>query len=95
MVDRPLHRFLRLVFALACVHLLIMGAAEVRKGVDYHQQTQQLRGELQQLRGEVATLQEEVKLANDPQYLEGLVRGLGMVRKDETLVPFSPQEALP
>jgi hypothetical protein len=95
MVDRPLHRFLRLVFALASVHLLIMGAAEVRRGIDYHQQTQLLRVELQQLRGKVASLQEEVRLGNDPQYLDSLVRGLGLVRKDETLVPFSPQEALP
>lgn len=95
MVDRPLHRFLRLVFALACVHLLIMGSAEVRRGIDYYQQTQLLRVELQLLRGKVASLQEEVKLANDPQYLEGLVRGLGLVRKDETLIPFSPREALP
>lgn len=92
MVDRPLHRFLRLVFALASVHLLIMGAGEVQRGFEYYQQSQSLELELKQLRYEVATLQEEVKLGNDPQYLEGLVRGLGLVRKDETLVPFTPQE---
>ncbi len=94
MVDRPLHRILRLLFALASLHLLIMGAVEIQRGLDYHQQTQLLQNELKQLRYDVATLQEEVKLGNDPQYLEGLVRGLGLVRKDETLVPFTPQEAL-
>ncbi len=90
MVDRPLHRFLRLTFALASLHLLIVGAAEVRRGFEYHQQTQRVLAELQQLRSAVAVLQEEVNLSNDPQYLEGLVRNLGLVRKDETLVPFNP-----
>ena len=68
-LDRPVYRFLRLLFLLGLVHGFYLLAQEGLRAWE--------------LARERAALKEEVRAARDPAYLEALLRRMGWVRKDE------------
>ncbi len=89
-VERPVYRFLHLLFALGSLHLLWLVGLEVKR-------TQELRGEINSTRAQVthlearlARLADEVAAAQTSEYRDALVRRMGYVRKDELLVPSAP-----
>ena len=78
-LDRPVYRFLRLLFLLGLVHGFYLLAQEGLRA----RERAALKEEVARARAEVERLKEEVRAARDPAYLEALLRRMGWVRKDE------------
>ncbi|WP_027878003.1 septum formation initiator family protein [Meiothermus cerbereus] len=93
-MERPIYRFLHLVFALGTLHLLVLITLELQRNVQIRNQISQAQLRLEQLELRNQKLSEELELAADPRYREGLVRQMGYVHKDELLLlktlPASP-----
>ena len=82
-VDRPVYRFLRLLFLLGLVHGFYLLAQEGLRAWELARERAALKEEVARARAEVERLKEEVRAARDPAYLEALLRRMGWVRKDE------------
>lgn len=86
-MDRPVYRFLHLVFALGTLHTLLLITLEVQRNIQLRDQVLQAQARLEQLELRNQKLDEELQLAADPRYREGLIRQMGYVHKDELLFP--------
>ncbi len=95
-LERPMHRFLHLFFALGLVHVLSLVAQEGLRAHQLARERHRLEGEVRAREAEVQRLKARLQAAQDPAYLEALIRGVGWVRKEERLTPFpSRPQALP
>lgn len=86
-MDKPVYRFLHLVFALGTLHTLLLITLEVQRNIQLRNQVLQAQARLEQLELRNQKLDEELQLAADPRYREGLIRQMGYVHKDELLLP--------
>ncbi len=92
-MERPIHRFLHLVFALGTLHLLVLLTLEVQRHFQIRHNTAVAQVRLEQLEQRNQKLSDELQVAADPRYREGLVRQLGYVHKDELLFLRTPPKA--
>ncbi len=92
-MERPVYRFLHLVFALGSLHLLLLLGLEVQRSVHIQREIAATKLRVAQLEQQNQKLLEELQTAADPRYREGLVRQLGYVHKDERLYPRALLEA--
>ncbi len=84
-MERPIYRFLHLVFALGTLHLLVLLGLEVQRYLQIRQETALAQIRLEALEQRNQKLREALQMAADPRYREGLVRQMGYVHKDELL----------
>jgi hypothetical protein len=84
-VERPIYRFLHLVFALGSLHLLVLLGLEVKRSLEVSHQIQSHRQEVLRLEQKVKSLQQIVNVAHTESYREALARRLGYVHKTEVL----------
>jgi len=84
-VERPIYRFLHLIFALGTVHLLVLLALEVQRHLQIHHDIAAAQVRLEQLERRNQKLSDELQVAADARYLEGQARQMGYVHKDELL----------
>lgn len=84
-LERPAYRILHLVFALGLAHALFLLGQEGVRAYELARERARLEEALRQAEARVARLEAEVKAAQDPAYLEALVRRLGFVRQEEIL----------
>jgi len=88
---RPGYRLMLLFFALGVLQVGVLLGLEAWRSYALGRSIQALRAENQALWAEVRRLRAEVARADDPAYLEALVRSrLGWVRKDEILYARKP-----
>ena len=76
-MDRPVYRFLRLLFLLGLVHGFYLLAQEGLRAWELARERAALKEEVARARAEVERLKEEVRAARDPAYLEALLRRMG------------------
>lgn len=86
-MNKPIYRFLHLIFALGTLHALLLITLEVQRNIQIRNQVLQVQTRLEQLKLRNQKLDEELELAADPRYREGLIRQMGYVHKDELLLP--------
>ncbi len=84
-MERPIHRFLHLVFALGTLHLLVLLTLEVQRYVQIRQDIALAQVRLEELEQRNQKLSDELQVAADARYREGLARQMGYVHKDELL----------
>ncbi|RMH58311.1 MAG: hypothetical protein D6684_01165 [Deinococcus-Thermus bacterium] len=84
-MEKPVYRFLHLVFALGALHLLLLVGLEVQRLVGLRREIALAASRVAQLELRNQQLSEELQMAADPAYREGLVRQMGYVHKDELL----------
>ncbi|MCS7058875.1 MAG: hypothetical protein NZ849_08335 [Meiothermus sp.] len=84
-MDKPIYRFLHLVFALGTLHMLVLVGLEVQRLVGLRREVALVSSRVAQLELRNQRLSEELQMAADPAYREGLVRQMGYVHKDELL----------
>lgn len=94
-MDKPVYRFLHLIFALGTLHILLLITLEVQRNIQIRDQVLQAQARLEQLELRNQKLDEELQLAADPRYREGLIRQMGYVHKDELLLPRIPTHRSP
>ena len=86
-MERPVYRFLHLLFALGSLHLLWLVGLEVKRTQELRGEINSTRAQVTHLEGRLARLEDEVTAAQTPEYRDALVRRMGYVRKDELLMP--------
>ncbi|MBF6596358.1 MAG: septum formation initiator family protein [Thermaceae bacterium] len=98
-MDRPIYRFLHLIFALGTLHLLVLMGLEVER---FFQTRSEIRATQAQIRGleqSVAQLSSEVDSAQTPAFREAMARRMGYVQQNEILYPkaalTAPQSSKP
>ena len=91
-LDRPVYRFLRLLFLLGLVHGFYLLAQEGLRAWELARERAALKEEVARARAEVERLKEEVRAARDPAYLEALLRRMVWVPKDEEVMMRDPRE---
>jgi cell division protein FtsB len=84
-LERPSHRLLVYLFALGLAHLAFLFGQELFRARALALEKARLEAALQAARSRVERLRAEAEAAQDPLYLEALVRRLGFVSKEETL----------
>ena len=84
-MEKPVYRFLHLIFALGTLHVLVLITLELQRNLQIRNQISQVQLRLEQLELRNQKLSEELQLAADALYREGLVRQMGYVHKDELL----------
>ncbi|WP_299428248.1 hypothetical protein [uncultured Meiothermus sp.] len=94
-MERPIYRFLHLVFALGTLHLLVLLTLEVQRHFQIRHDTTATQLRLEQLEQRIHKLSDELQVAVDPRYREGLVRQMGYVHKDEVLFLRMPPKSTP
>ena len=88
---RPGYRLMLLFFALGVLQVGVLLGLEAWRSYALSRSITALKAENQALWAEVRRLRAEVARADDPAYLEALVRSqLGWVRKDEILYARKP-----
>jgi cell division protein FtsB len=85
-VERPIYRFLHLIFALGIVHLLVLSGLEVQRFLQTQNDLQAQQAKVGQLQQEVQILKAEVAASQNPGYREALVRRMGFVKRGEILI---------
>lgn len=88
-VERPVYRFLHLVFALGTLHLLVLGGLEVQRFFHIGREVRATERQVKALEKSVAELTGEVDSAQTPAFREAMARRMGYVQKDEVLYPKS------
>jgi len=88
-VEKPIYRFLHLVFALGTLHLLVLGGLEVQRFFHTQSEIRAAVQQVQALEKSVAALTGEVDSAQTPVFREAMARRMGYVQKDEVLYPKS------
>ncbi|PZA05679.1 MULTISPECIES: septum formation initiator [unclassified Meiothermus] len=86
-MERPVYRFLHLLFALGSLHLLWLVGLEFKRTQELRGEINRARAQVAQLEGRLARLTDEISAAQTPEYRDALVRRMGYVRKDELLIP--------
>lgn len=86
-MEKPVYRFLHLIFALGTLHALLLITLEFQRNFQTRNQILQAQTRLEQLELRNQKLSDELQLAVDPRYREGLIRQMGYVHKDEVLLP--------
>jgi hypothetical protein len=94
-VEKPVYRFLHLIFALGTLHVLLLIAFELQRNFQTRNQILQMQTRLEQLELRNQKLDIELQLAADPRYREGLIRQMGYVHKDELLLPIATTNHFP
>ena len=84
-MERPIYRFLHLIFALGTLHLLVLFALEFQRYFQLRQDISSVQLRLEALEERNQKLSEELQVASDARYREGLARQMGYVHKDELL----------
>lgn len=87
-MERPIYRFLHLVFALGSLHLLVLLGLEVKRSLEISGQIRSHAGQVLQLEEKVKSLQQTVNVAHTESYREALARRLGYVHKTEVLYTY-------
>lgn len=85
-MERPIHRFLHLIFALGTLHLLVLLTLEVQRHFQIRHDISSAQVRLAQLELRNQKLSDELQVAADARYREGLARQMGYVHKDELLI---------
>ncbi|MBO1437097.1 septum formation initiator family protein [Meiothermus sp. CFH 77666] len=88
-MDRPIYRFLHLVFAIGTLHLLVLFTLEFQRHFQLRQDISNARVRLEALEQRNQKLTDELQLAADTRYREGLARQMGYVHKDELLYLYT------
>ena len=88
-MERPIYRFLHLVFALGSLHLLVLLGLEVKRGLEVSKQIHSHSAQVSQLEQKVKSLQQVVNVAHTESYREAMARRLGYVHKSEVLFSYS------
>ncbi|WP_337868045.1 hypothetical protein [Meiothermus sp.] len=94
-MERPIHRFLHLIFALGTLHLLVLLTLEAQRYFQIRHNAAVAQVRLEQLEQRNQKLSDALQVAADPHYREGLVRQMGYVHKDELLFLRTPPTAAP
>ncbi|GIW35034.1 septum formation initiator family protein [Meiothermus sp.] len=94
-MERPIHRFLHLIFALGTLHLLVLFGLEVQRYFQTRHDIAAAQIRLEELEQRNQKLSDELQLAADARYREGLVRQMGYVHKDELLYLRAQPKAAP
>ncbi|MCS7068793.1 MAG: septum formation initiator family protein [Meiothermus sp.] len=84
-MERPIYRFLHLVFALGTLHLLVLLTLELQRHFQLRQDLAQAQVRLEALEQRNRKLTDELQIVADARYREGLARQMGYVHKDELL----------
>jgi outer membrane murein-binding lipoprotein Lpp len=84
-VEKPIYRFLHLVFALGTLHLMVLAGLEAQRFFQTRTAIQTTQASVERLNQQITNLAEEVDAAEDPTYKEAMIRRMGFVRKDEQL----------
>ena len=88
-MERPIYRFLHLVFALGSLHLLVLLGLEVKRSLELSKQIHSHNQQVVQLEQKVKSLQQIVNVAHTESYREALARRLGYVHKSEILYSYA------
>ena len=88
-MERPIYRFLHLVFALGSLHLLVLLGLEVKRSLEVSKQIRSHTEQVLHLEQKVKSLQQIVNVAHTESYREALARRLGYVHKTEVLYSHS------
>ncbi len=94
-MERPIYRFLHLVFALGTLHLLVLLSLEVQRHVQTRQDIAAAQIRLDELGQRSQKLTDELQVAADARYREGLARQMGYVHKDELLYLHAQPKVTP
>lgn len=86
-VEKPIYRFLHLVFALGTLHLIVLVGLEGQRFFQLRHEIQQTQKSQSRLQQQVANLTEEIDAAQTGQYREAMARRMGYVQKSEVLYP--------
>ncbi|MCL4455223.1 MAG: hypothetical protein M1157_06245 [Deinococcus sp.] len=89
-MERPIYRFLHLVFALGVLQVTVLIGLETKRYFDNLTQARALQERVANMQNQLARLREEVKAAEDPLFREAMARKMGYVRKDEVLRVSKP-----
>ncbi|GIW23919.1 hypothetical protein [Meiothermus sp.] len=84
-MERPIYRFLHLIFAFGTLHLLVLAGLETQRYFQTQQAIATVQRRLEALEKRNQKLYDELQIAADARYREGLVRQMGYVLKDELL----------
>jgi len=84
-LERPVYRFLHLLFALGLAHALFLLGQEGVRAQRLAQEGARLEAEIRKKEAALARLEALVAAAKDPEHLEALARRLGFVGQEEIL----------
>lgn len=91
LVASPVQRFLQFLLALGLVHTLFLLGQEGVRAWRLGEERARLEAALRAREARVAALRTEVGLAQDPLYLEALLRRKGWVHREEELHAAKPR----
>lgn len=94
-MERPIYRFLHLVFALGTLHLLVLLSLELQRHFQTRHDIAAARVRLEELEQRNQKLSDELQVAADARYREGLARQMGYVHKDELLYLHAQPKVTP
>jgi len=86
-VERPIYRFLHLIFAFGTLHLLVLLGLETMRLFQTNSEISLAQQRVGILETKVSQLKEDVESAQTPSYREAMVRRLGYVQRGETPLP--------
>lgn len=85
-VERPVYRYLHLIFAIGIAHLIYLGMTEMARYSNTSNEVSAATHRVQLLESQVSNLKSEIKDAKSEDFRDGMVRRYGYVKKTETLI---------